>query len=218
MSLYKVGDKVTIVNKRTEGMNFSGAMDKWLGKTMTISKYSGTGQIKMLEDHGGWAWTRAMISGLAKNKEEKVEVHQDFEKWLDEIKNHWVSEKSYKAFALVCINQMGFGHSLENSNNHSVTDKYRELSTDIQLNKEKYTRAIVNGYTLKKEKLYMIKLPGLQRNGKDIFVMKNGSDIEVDWSPIDYILNESPAPYQFTEKEIKDIDKNYWEFAKEVTK
>lgn len=40
MAKYKVGDKVRIVDHRTENMNPFGEMNKWLGKVMTIKDLS----------------------------------------------------------------------------------------------------------------------------------------------------------------------------------
>lgn len=69
MAKYKVGDKVRIVDHRTENMNPFGEMDKWLGKVMTIRDLFLRGY-RMKEDYGeyggcGWWWDDSMISGLA---------------------------------------------------------------------------------------------------------------------------------------------------------
>lgn len=37
---YKVGDRVRIVSETTEGMNWIGEMDVYLGKVMTIKKHN----------------------------------------------------------------------------------------------------------------------------------------------------------------------------------
>ena len=61
---YKVGDKVRIVSKRTDGMNYAGEMDCWLGKAMTIASISFTWDCySMKEDSGRWAWYDNMIAG-----------------------------------------------------------------------------------------------------------------------------------------------------------
>lgn len=36
---YKVGDRVRIISNRTQNMNPNGAMNKYLGRVMTIKKY-----------------------------------------------------------------------------------------------------------------------------------------------------------------------------------
>lgn len=69
MAKYKIGDKVRIVDHRTDNMNNFGEMDKWLGKVMTIRDLFLHGYV-MEEDYGeyggaGWYWDDSMISGLA---------------------------------------------------------------------------------------------------------------------------------------------------------
>ncbi len=70
--MYKVGDRVRIVDHRTEGMNDDGEMDKWLGKVMTIRRVNKLldNPYKMEEDQDefggdGWYWDDEMIAGLA---------------------------------------------------------------------------------------------------------------------------------------------------------
>ena len=75
---YKVGDKVRIVDYRTDRMNDFGEMDKWLGKVMTIRDLSSPGYW-MREDYGenngyGWLWDDDMISGLAEPEREPCTV------------------------------------------------------------------------------------------------------------------------------------------------
>lgn len=83
MAKYKVGDKVRIVNYRSDRMTLSGKMDKWLGKTMTIREYFLHGY-RMLEDYGenlgnGWYWGDDMISGLAEPERESYTVELRFD-------------------------------------------------------------------------------------------------------------------------------------------
>lgn len=62
---YKIGDKVLIVDRRVDGMNTSGQMDKYLCKIMTIrsscnSEYHMEEDIDALYGHG-WYWYDHMI-------------------------------------------------------------------------------------------------------------------------------------------------------------
>lgn len=80
---YKVGDKVRIVDHRTDHMNNFGKMDKWLGKVMTIRDLSSPGYW-MREDYGenygyGWLWDDDMISGLAEPRREPCTVELRFD-------------------------------------------------------------------------------------------------------------------------------------------
>lgn len=86
MAKYKVGDKVRIVDHRTDNMNHSGEMDKWLGKVMTIRERSLTSltRYRMKEDYGeytgyGWYWDDSMISGLAEPEREPCTVELRFD-------------------------------------------------------------------------------------------------------------------------------------------
>lgn len=80
---YKIGDKVRIVDHRTENMNPFGEMNKWLGKVMTIKDLSWFGYW-MEEDYGeymgnGWMWDDSMISGLAEPEREPCTVELRFD-------------------------------------------------------------------------------------------------------------------------------------------
>lgn len=68
-------------------------------------------------------------------------------------------------------------------------------------------------------KQYRVKFPGITRGGHSIYLARNTGNrdpIGIDWSPKDYIVDEFPDDYIFTEQEIKDINVSYWEFAEEV--
>lgn len=80
---YKVGDKVRIVDHRTDNMHHFGKMDKWLGKVMTIRECLLSGYW-MEEDYGenigfGWRWDDSMISGLAEPEREPCTVELRFD-------------------------------------------------------------------------------------------------------------------------------------------
>lgn len=73
---YKVGDRVRIVSNRAQNMNPNRAMNKYLGRVMTIKKVL-TDNYKMVEDKGNWFWYDSVIAGLAS------EVTFDFDAWKD---------------------------------------------------------------------------------------------------------------------------------------
>ena len=71
------------------------------------------------------------------------------------------------------------------------------------------------------EKKYRVKFPTITRGGNAVYLQKDTGDkdpIGVDWSPEDFIFDEKPTDYIFTEQEIKDIDERYFLFAEEVKK
>lgn len=80
-------------------------------------------------------------------------------------------------------------------------------------------RAWLDGYTIEKEKMYRVKFAKATKNGDEMYLEKNdGEDaISIDWSSKDFVENEDPNDYLFTEQEIKAIDERYWAFAEEVT-
>ena len=70
------------------------------------------------------------------------------------------------------------------------------------------------------EKLYRVKFPTITRNGNAIYLQKDTGKkdpLGVDWSTEDFIFDEKPTDYIFTEQEIKDIDERYLAFKVEVT-
>ena len=69
------------------------------------------------------------------------------------------------------------------------------------------------------EKKYRVKFPTITRGGNAVYLQKDTGDkdpIGVDWSPEDFIFDEAPTKYIFTEQEIKDIDERYLAFKVEV--
>ena len=71
MLKYKVGDRVRIVSKWADPewkQNWDGAMDCWLGKTMTVAYVNGY-NYRMMEDNGSWWWNDSLIAGLAEAPE-----------------------------------------------------------------------------------------------------------------------------------------------------
>lgn len=87
MAKYKVGDKVRIVSTPRLA-RWNGAMNKWLGETMTITSVNvnSRGEIfcRMAEDRGdfygcGWCWYEDMISGLAEPRREPCTVELRFD-------------------------------------------------------------------------------------------------------------------------------------------
>lgn len=207
MANYKVGDKVRIVEERTKSMNLYGHMDKYLGKVMTIRSTDESSDYKMLEDNGDWLWDDSMISGLVNDK---VELHPDFAEWYEEIKSYWINEGSAEAFAIACVNKIGFDCGLTDARGRTVSGKYPKLTHEMQSNKEKYTRAILDdNWTVRKEQLYYVELS--IRYDKYL-------NQRLDNNELCFSTRERRRGFKtkFTEKEIKAIDERYWQFAEPV--
>ena len=67
-------------------------------------------------------------------------------------------------------------------------------------------------------KRYRVKFPGISRDGRNIYLMRQSNrdgTYGIDWSPEEYIFDDFPDGYLFTEKEIKSINEHYWHFAEE---
>lgn len=71
---YEIGDRVRIVSKPPEGLNWVSEMNVYLGRVMTIKNVLTRGY-KMVEDKGEWFWGNGMIAGLAS------ETPFDFDVW-----------------------------------------------------------------------------------------------------------------------------------------
>lgn len=89
---YKVGDKVRIASAWGDGchQNPEGAMDKYLGKVMTIKTVQPCNlTYRMYEDQqervGGWVWNDNCIAGLARM--ESIHITTDGDKVIAVLKN-----------------------------------------------------------------------------------------------------------------------------------
>ena len=102
-----------------------------------------------------------------------------------------------------------------------------DWSAFVHLNRDVQEKLFDLAYKLAKtplaereeDKLYRVKFPSITRWGNAVYLQKDTSDkdpIGVDWSPEDFIFDEKPTDYIFTEQEIKDIDERYLAFKVEV--
>ena len=115
---YKVGDRVRIVSKASEEMNWISEMDVYLGRVMTIKNIiSGLifgGRYKMVEDDDEYYWDDEMIVGLASEvpfdfgawKGKKVCMHcktrqeaEDFCREMNKAGLSWSSGNSYLSWS-----------------------------------------------------------------------------------------------------------------------
>ena len=97
--------------------------------------------------------------------------------------------------------------SLTNKRNHEWTIWKRANMNFSEI----VAQAWLNGYEVEKEQLYYV----LNKQGKTLLMLMSG---EVCTSG-GYALSESTFTkdiYQLTEKQIKDYDERYWQFAVEV--
>lgn len=127
---------------------------------------------------------RAALSDMEQLKSslpKPVEVPEFVAEWIEHVKSlHWRIEDVFSPEA----------------SSHSVAPLVEEWLT--KENAELIARAWLDGYTVVKEPLYYIELPGWG------FMTDNPDNPFVDYK-------EDAA--QSTEKEIKAIDERYWAFA-----
>ncbi|WP_413527400.1 DUF1642 domain-containing protein [Marinilactibacillus psychrotolerans] len=99
-----------------------------------------------------------LIDQLDEPKE--IVMPKEFDDWYQGFKGKW-KEKSAKHAAIVNVNKVGFGYSLEDEWDQRVgtgkVKEYDNLGSFVFLNKELCTRAILNGYEVEKQKKYRIK-------------------------------------------------------------
>lgn len=109
---YKVGDRVRIVSKSTEKMNWTEKMDIYLGTVMTIADIIHSGvHYKMVEDKGEWFWNDSMIAGLAS------ETPFDFGAWKGKkVCMHCKTQEEAKDF---CCEMDRAGLKWDNGGSHA---------------------------------------------------------------------------------------------------
>ena len=98
---------------------------------------------------------------------EKIEVSKEFDEWVQKSKKAHID---YKSWCIWQINKMGWGHWLEDP----ITDEMlfasegSKWTKEVEENKELHTRAILDGYTVKKEPMYEIPLSCLKTTDGEV--------------------------------------------------
>ena len=125
-----------------------------------------------------------------------IEIELNDEDVVDVLKTkRWVYDCEFEGFEL-----------LSEIKQTELMELVREYTSTRMVNREE-------------EKWYRVKFPGIKRDGKNIYIMRtyNSDGTQgIDWSPEEYIFNDYPGAYLFTEKEIKSMNEHYWHFAEEV--
>ncbi|MBC1982801.1 DUF1642 domain-containing protein [Listeria booriae] len=130
-----------------------------------------------------------------------VVVPQWFDDAYKELTKYNWDEYAQKVL-LHFIARTGFGNQFSIVENDG-TQQYCEGSTDyVRDNRFDLIRAVLDGYTVDKEPLYMVELPNL---AYQTYLVKNDDGI-LAWQ-------NTGAGSKFTESEIKAIDERYWQFA-----
>ncbi|HBI1736658.1 TPA: DUF1642 domain-containing protein [Enterococcus faecalis] len=146
-----------------------------------------------------------------------VEVSREFDEWVQKAKTAYGSGELWKEWCIWQINKMGFSHWLE----EPITRKriqedfcsHPEWTKEVARDKELHTRAILDGYTVKKEKLYEIPLP------EALNTAKNQQYLSYDKKANHFVCaaKTDTLMQQFTELAIENmVPKFYHELAVEV--
>lgn len=99
---------------------------------------------------------------------------------------------------------------------NGVQDEYFEGEMGIERFHKSYRLLVKAEHLIEEEKRYRVKFPGITRDGRNIYLMRQSNrdgTHGIDWSPEEYIFDDFPDGYLFTEKEIKSINEHYWHFA-----
>ncbi|HBI1674282.1 TPA: DUF1642 domain-containing protein [Enterococcus faecalis] len=141
---------------------------------------------------------------------EKIEVSKEFDEWVQNSKE---AHMDYKSWCIWQITKMGWNHWLKDP----ITDKTLlpsegfDWTEEVEENKELHTRAILDGYTVKKEPMYEIPLSCLKTTDGEVQYL---SYKDKTWFAS---RKNTWLKQRFTETELKEkVPEFYRELAKEV--
>ncbi len=126
-------------------------------------KYTDTHNFKQIIEIDGVS----LIEWPAVALKEKIEVSKEFDKWVQKSKEAHID---YKSWCIWQITKMGWGHWLEDpiTNEMLFTSEGSKWTNEVHENKELHTRAILDGYTVKKELVYEIPLSCLKTTDGEV--------------------------------------------------
>ncbi|EHR4738453.1 DUF1642 domain-containing protein [Enterococcus faecalis] len=126
-------------------------------------KYTDTHNFKQIIEIDGVS----LIEWPAIALKEKIEVSKEFDEWVQKSKKAHID---YKSWCIWQINKMGWNHWLEDpiTDEELLTKKGFEWTEEVEENKELHTRAILDGYTVKKEPMYEIPLSCLKTTDGEV--------------------------------------------------
>ncbi|MGM0336198.1 DUF1642 domain-containing protein [Enterococcus sp. AZ008] len=152
----------------------------------------------------------SLIEWPAVALKEKIEVSKEFDKWVQKSKEAHID---YKSWCIWQINKMGWNHWLEDpiTDEELLTKKGFEWTEEVEENQELHTRAILDGYTVKKELVYEIPLSCLKTTDGEVQYL---SYKDKKWFAS---RKNTWLKQRFTETELREkVPEFYRELAKEV--
>ncbi|MDT6925308.1 DUF1642 domain-containing protein, partial [Enterococcus faecalis] len=109
----------------------------------------------------------SLIEWTATSPKKSIEVSKEFDEWVQNSKEAHID---YKSWCIWQITKMGRDHWLKDP----ITDKTLlpsegfDWTEEVEENKELHTRAILDGYTVKKEPMYEIPLSCLKTTDGEV--------------------------------------------------
>ncbi|EMF0421041.1 DUF1642 domain-containing protein [Enterococcus hirae] len=170
-------------------------------------KYMDTHAFKQLND----VIKANLIEWPAVALKEKIEVSKEFDEWVQKVKE--VYNDSYKNWCIWQINKMGWDHWLEDPITDELlfTSEGSKWTNEVHENKELHTRAILDGYTVKKEPMYEIPLSCLKTTDGEVQYL---SYKDKTWFAS---RKNTWLKQRFTETELKEkVPEFYRELAVEI--
>lgn len=154
----------------------------------------------------------SLIEWPAVALKEKIEVSKEFDKWVQKSKEAHID---YKSWCIWQITKMGWSHWLEDpiTNEMLFTSEGFEWTEEVHENKELHTRAILDGYTVKKEPMYEIPLPyAINATGKQQYL-----SYDTEKNHFVCAAKSDKLKHHFTEKKLKEkVPEFYRELAVKV--
>lgn len=185
-----------------------------LGAATVIEVDGNKKKLKYMDTH-----TFKQLNGVIKTSliewpaialKEKIEVSKEFDEWVQNSKEAHID---YKSWCIWQIAKMGWDHWLEDpiTDEELLPSKGFEWTEEVEENKELHTRAILDGYTVKKESIYEIPLPCLKTTDGEVQYL---SYKDKKWFAS---RKHTWLKQRFTEKELKEkVPEFYRELVKEV--
>ncbi|MBU5495807.1 MULTISPECIES: DUF1642 domain-containing protein [unclassified Enterococcus] len=152
----------------------------------------------------------SLIEWTATSPKKSIEVSKEFDKWVQKSKEAHID---YKSWCIWQINKMGWDHWLEDpiTDEELLTGKGLEWTKEVEENRELHTRAILDGYTVKKEPMYEIPLSCLKTTDGEVQYL---SYKDKTWFAS---RKHTWLKQRFTETELREkVPEFYRELAKEV--
>lgn len=151
------------------------------------------------------------IEWTATSPKKSIEVSKEFDEWVQKAKELY--NDSYKSWCIWQIAKMGWDHWLKDP----ITDKTLlpskgfEWTEEVEENNELHIRAILDGYTVKKEPMYEFPLSCLKTTDGEVQYL---SYKDKTWFAS---RKNTWLKQRFTEKELKEkVPEFYRELAVKV--